>query len=444
MERRRLLDRLPQSSVDGPGGWLLVALLGIYLLATTQGRSVPLGSGVDYWPAWGASVAAALLGASLFARRFRPTGPWLRPVEAAAVLAVAAMVLTDLTMTYQPLRDLGIYLKAGQHYLAGTPVYLQAAMTARPADLTDYPFLYPPLTLPLFAVMAQLPTSIAQAIWVSGSLALGLVALRIFGLPWRWLVFAAAWPPLFQGLWVGNVAVPALALFALGPWLGEGLVVGAIFKSYTGLAALWLVRERRWRQLAIGAALVVALALLALPITGVGPWQAWIEGLRLYQTSQQNVPVLYGFGLPEFVPLWAFVALAAAALLAALCVSGRESLARFGTATIVASPSLWGHGLLVAVPSMLSLRALWLWLAIGITSAPDGLQWWWAIALIAASWFAPGMRRATAAEGSRVEGGAYLGGGDTEPHEPLHPLAAGSGPWGRQDGRNAEAGSGRV
>ena len=133
MERRRLLDRLPQSSVDGPGGWLLVVLLGIYLLATTQGRSVPLGSGVDYWPAWGASVAAALLGASLFARRFRPTGPWLRPVEAAAVLAVAAMVLTDLTMTYQPLRDLGIYLKAGQHYLAGTPVYLQAAMTARPA-----------------------------------------------------------------------------------------------------------------------------------------------------------------------------------------------------------------------------------------------------------------------------------------------------------------------
>jgi len=429
MEQRRPLDRLTQVSVDGPGGWLLVAILGVYLLATTQGRSVPLGAGVGYWPAWGISVAVALVGTSLLARRFRPGRPWLRPVEAAAVLAVAAMILTDLTMAYQPLRDLGIYLKAGGHFLAGAPVYLQAAMTARPTDLTDYPFLYPPLTLPLFAVMAQLPTPIAQAIWEGGSLALGLAALRVFGLPWRWLVFAVAWPPLFQGLWVGNVSVPALALFALGPWLGEGLAVGAVFKLYTGLAALWLVRERRWRQLVIGAAIVVALALLALPITGVGSWGAWIEGLRVYQTSQQNVSALYGFGLPGFVPTWAFVALAAAALLAALLVSGRESLARLGTATIVASPSLWGHGLLVAVPSMLSLRAPWLWLAIGITSAPSGTQWWWAIALIAASWFAPGMRRATSTEEPRVEGGARLGGGAGEPDEPLHPLAAGAGPW---------------
>ena len=41
-------------------------------------------------------------------------------------MAVAAMILTDLTMTYQPLRDLGIYLKAGHHFLDGTQVYLTA------------------------------------------------------------------------------------------------------------------------------------------------------------------------------------------------------------------------------------------------------------------------------------------------------------------------------
>jgi hypothetical protein len=431
MEQRRPLDRLTQLSLDGGGGWLLVAILAVYLLATTQGRSVPLGPGVGYWPAWGLSAGVALLGTGVLGRRLRPGGPWLRPVEAAAVLAVAAMVLTDLTMAYQPLRDLGIYLKAGQHFLTGTPVYLQAAMTVRPADLTDYPFLYPPLTLPFFAVMAQLPTSMTQGLWVGGSLVLGLTALRVIGLPWRWLVFAAAWPPLFQGLWVGNVAVPALALFALGPWLGEGLVVGAIFKSYTGLAALWLARERRWRGLAIGAVVVVALALIALPVTGVGPWQAWIEGLRLYQTSQQNVPDLYGFGLPRFVPTWTFVALAVAVVLVALLVSGRESLARLGTATIVASPSLWGHGFLLAVPSMLSLRAPWLWLAIGVTSAPDGLQWWWAIALIAVSWVAPGMRRRPAAADLVSAGGVTAGG------EPLHPLPAGSMPWEGQCGGNS-------
>jgi hypothetical protein len=136
------------------------------------------------------------------------------------------------------------------------------------------------------------------------------------------------------------------------------------------------------------------------------------------------MPTLYGFGLPRFVPLWAFVALAAAAVLAALRVTGREGLARLGTATIVASPSLWGHGLLLAVPSMLDLRALWLWLAIGITSAPDGLQWWWAIGLIAASWFVPGLRRPAAATAGTAEG-------DTDGL--LHPLAAGLGPWPEAD-----------
>ena len=412
------LDRLPRLTLDGRGGWLLVGLLGVYLLWNAQGRTVPLGPGIDYAPAWSVSVVVLLLAASVLAWRRRPARPWLRPVEAAAILAVVAMLLTDLTMTYQPLRDLGIYLKAGGHYLAGTAVYLQAPMTVRPADLTNYPFLYPPLTLPPFAILSQLPMPVAQAIWVSGSLALGLAALRVIGLPWRWAILAVAWPPLFQGLWVGNVAVPALALFALGPWLGEGLVAGAIFKSYTGLAALWLVRERRWRQLVAGAIVVVAIGLVTLPVTGLEPWRAWIEALRLYQTSQQNVPALYGFGLPKFVPFWVFVALAAAAVLAALRVSGRDSLARLGTATIVASPSLWGHGLLVAVPSLLSLRAPWLWLAIGITSAPDGLQWWWAIALIAASWIVPGMRRPEAAAGGPEEEG-----------EPLHPLAAGSRPW---------------
>jgi hypothetical protein len=399
MEHSALDDRLRRLSLEGPGGWAIVAILGSYILIATRTWNVPVGPGFAYGPAWIALVVVTVLLASLVARRLRPAAPSLRPVEAAAILALTAMVLTDLTMTYQPLRDLGIYLRAGQHYLAGTPVYLQAPMTERPADLTNYPFLYPPLTLPVFGLLSLLPVSMAQALWLGCSLCLALLAFRILGLPPRWLPFVALWPPLFQGLWVGNVAVPALALFALGPWLGAGLVAGAVFKSYTGIAALWLVRERRWSQLSSGVAAIAVLALLTLPIVGVSAWQAWIEGLRLYQISQENVPVLYGFGLPRFVPLWVFVALAAAAVLAALRATGREGLARLGTATIVASPSLWGHGLLMAVPSMLNLRALWLWLAIGITSAPDGLQWWCAIALIVASWFVPGLRRPAAAGG---------------------------------------------
>jgi hypothetical protein len=419
------VERLSAPSLEGAGGWSLVALLGAYFLMTMQNRVALIGSGVDCWPALGVCVVIAFVASGVAVWRLRPARPYLRPVEATATLALAAMVVTDLTMNYQPLRDLGIYLKAGGHYLAGAPVYLQTPMTARPADLTNYPFLYPPLTLPGFAVLSVLPTPLAQALWLGASAALGLGALRVIGVRWRWLAFAALWPPLFQGLWVGNVAVPALALFALGPWLGGGLVAGAVFKSYTGIASLWLVRERRWRGLFWGAAVVAGLAVITLPLTGTGLWNAWIKGLEFYQTSQQNVPSLYGFGLPKFVPLWVFLALAAASIVAALAATGREGLARFGTATVVSSPSLWGHGLLVAVPSMVSLRTPWLWLAIGITAAPDGLQWWWAIVLIAASWLLPALCRPEAPEGARSAA------------DPMDLLGSASGPWMAQRGPGA-------
>jgi uncharacterized membrane protein YhaH (DUF805 family) len=110
MSHPRPLDRLPRLSLEGRGGWLAVGLLGAYLIWNARDRNVPLGSGVEYLPAWIIVAAVALLAGSLVARRLRPSRPWLRPVEAAAILAVVAMVLTDLTMTYQPLRDLGIYL----------------------------------------------------------------------------------------------------------------------------------------------------------------------------------------------------------------------------------------------------------------------------------------------------------------------------------------------
>lgn len=412
----RLRRLLPS---DSRGGWILVAGLAGWILLVSRGNAVPIGSGWDYWPFFTAVVAVFAAGFGLVRRRQKR--PWRpNPVEAMALLAAGAMIATDLGMTYQPLRDLGIYLKAGQHFVAGSAVYMQTPMTVRPEDLTNYPFLYPPLTLPLFGALAQLPMAVAQAVWVAGSLALVLLAFRTFGVERRWLPFLILWPPLFQGLWVGNVAVSALALLALAPRLGGGLILGAIFKSYTGIAALWLVRQRRWKSLVVGVAATLILAAITLPLVGTQIWTEWIDGLRTYQTSQQNVPSLYGFGLPKFVPVWAYLALAGVAIVAALLASGRdsarESLARFGTATIVASPSLWGHGLLAAVPSMLSLRAPWLWLAIGITSTPDGLQWWLAIALLAASWFVPGLTRHSL-------GPAELA------RETLHPLGHETRPW---------------
>ena len=412
MERLPLASRPRHLRLDGTGGWLLVAVLAADVAVVTRATDVPNGSGIPYWAVWLVAVAATLAILSLLVARLRPTAPRLRPVEALAILAVAAMLLSDVTMAWQPLRDLGIYLKAGGHFLDGSPVYAQTPLTVQPIDRTIYPFLYPPCTLPFFGALSLLPVPLAQALWLGGSLGLGLLALRVMGLPRRWLVATLLWPPLFQGLWVGNVAVPALALFALGTWLGAGLVLGAVFKPYTGIAALWLVREGRWKEIAVGAGALALLVTATLPLTGLTPWSDWLNGLRVYQTSQSSLPGLYGFGLPRFVPFGAYLALAIAAVLVALRPRGRESLARLGTAAVVASPSLFGHGLLMAVPSLLSLRSPWLWLAIGFLSTPDGLQWWLAIAVVAASWAAPGMKHAGTSE-----------------DEPLHPLAPNGEPW---------------
>ncbi len=373
--------------------WALVALLAADVIAVTRSTDVPNGSGIPYWAVWLAAVAIALAAAGLLSAHLRPSDPWLRPVEALAVLAVVAMVLSDVTMAWQPLRDLGIYLKAGEHFRAGSAVYMQTPLTVQPVDRTGYPFLYPPCALPFFGSLSLLPLELARGIWLSGSLGLGLLAMRVIGLPRRWLIPALIWPPLFQGLWVGNVAVPALALYALAPWFGAGLVLGAVFKPYTGLAALWLVLEHRWAQIAVGVAGLLVLVAATVPLTGLTLWSDWLSSLGVYQTSQQSLPGLYGFGLPRFVPFAVYAAVAVAAVAIALRARGREALARLGAATVVASPSLFGHGLLAAVPSLLSLRSPWMWLAIGFLSTPDGLQWWLAVVVIAASWALPSMRR---------------------------------------------------
>jgi len=245
-------------------------------------------------------------------------------------------------------------------------------------------------------------------------------------LPGRWAALAVIWPPFFQGLWVGNVAVPALALFALGPWFGSGLTIGAAFKSYTGIATLWLVKERRWLDVVVGVGALVVAVVATLPLTGTDLWFRWLDGLRIYQTSQSFLATLYGFGLPRYIPFPVYIALAAAAVVAAFFVRGRDSLARFGTATIVASPSLFSHGMLVAVPSMLSLRSPWLWLTIGLLSPPSGEQWWYAVVVIALSWVVPSMRRPDMAGASPADGAATA---SPAPAELLHPLGADGVSW---------------
>jgi hypothetical protein len=126
-------------------GWLTVAILVVYILVATYDWRLPNRYGTSFGPVW---AGLSLVGVAL-ARLLR--GRW-EPVVLLAVGTAVASLLTDLVQfNGQLLRDLGIYLRAGEHFVAGAPVYLATILTEAPVDKTTYPFLYPPPTLPVLA-----------------------------------------------------------------------------------------------------------------------------------------------------------------------------------------------------------------------------------------------------------------------------------------------------
>ena len=380
--------------------------LAIYVLTMTWSWNFPNEDGIPFnWVWFGLVGTAAVL--------WRVRRGSLDPIAVAAIVALSAMVLTDVTVFWsQALRDIELYTKAGDRWLVGARVYMGVPMAVAPENLSDYPFLYPPVTLPLFGALALVPFPVAAGLWVVTSATALLAGLRWVGLSWRWCFLILAWPPAFQGLFVGNVAVPLFALFAVAPWRPALLALPPIFKLYSGIAALWLLRREHWRAAVLGAIVVAGACVVTLPLVGPQLWLDWVGGLQAYQVSQQLLPNnLYGYGLARYMPLFAFVVIAIVVTVLALRGRGRrEQLSRLGVATLTGSPSLFSHGYLVAFPAMLRLDTPWFWLAFGLTSCAPGPAWFGAIAVVIWSWFEPSLRKGPG-------------------FDPYHPLGAAESPW---------------
>jgi hypothetical protein len=384
-----------------------------FAVAATRTWELPQPGGIPFVPVFLSAIAVG----TLVVRAVTGSAP---PIAVLVVAAVVGMVLTDITvLPTQPLRDLGIYLKAGAHFSASQPVYLDGLVTSVPPDRTNYPYLYPPFTLPFVALLAALPFSLVATAWVALQVAAAVLTFRLIGIRPRWWVVLLAWPPVFQGLFVANVSIFAGFLFAAGPWFGAGLVLAGVFKVYSAVTGLWLARERHWRPIIAAVGALAAISLVTLPLTGISRWREWIAGLEWFRESQDLLPnSLYGIALPHYLPQVVAIALAAGVVAAAWFARRTEGLARFGIATIVASPSLYAHGIIPGLPAMTTLRLRWAWLVVAVTSVVPGEAWWAAIGLICVSWFVLVLRRPAitlppdAAEGRGGEIAAYdlLGG----------------------------------
>lgn len=337
-------------------------------------------------------AVVGLAGAGAISGWRQGRGP--RPVHVLLVMAVAVMVEADLRMVaYGLMRDLGLYLRAGQSFLDGNTVYVLNTPADFARDPTLYPFVYPPVTIPFFAGLAALPITIVKGLWLVMCLAASVAALRIIGVRWRWLPVLLLWPPFVQGISVGNAVVPAFLFFAAAPRFGALLAVPPMFKTQLGIPGLWLVRERRWRDLALAVAIGLALILVTLPFVGVSLWGAWLRQLSDFSNLVGQNQTIMGMSLTRsFGPLLAG-AIGVAAVLAALTRRRGDGLAGLGVASLAVSPTLYPHGVTMGLPAMLRLRAPLLWFAFALAStlatpqnSSDG--YWVALALgFAALWF---------------------------------------------------------
>ncbi len=309
-----------------------------------------------------------------------------RSLASLVTLATAAtwLVFEIPYLSFQPIRDFHLYLGAGATALAGGSPYLTQPLTVSPA-LDKLPFVYPPLTLPLFELLAILPRPIADGLWEVSSVGAVVAALWLLGVRGRWLVVLLAWPPLALGIAVGNVASFTFLLYVAGYRVGAALVLSGIFKVQSMIPTLWLVRQRRWRELGVGLAVVVGLTVLSLPIVGVHTWLAWPTGLQAFAASLANLPVFQGAALARWNGPVVALAITVGLVVFAWRGHGRNSLARFGLASVVGSSTLYLHGLspLLAGALVLGPELLWFFLGLGTRGVPFGIDSAWpAIALV--------------------------------------------------------------
>jgi hypothetical protein len=174
----------------------------------------------------------------------------------------------------------------------------------------------------LLAPLAFIPDALFVPIWGGICAASAVLIVRRLRLGPVWLLF----PPLIQGVTLGNPAIPAFALFLFG-----GEPVALLVRPHLVFAAL---AEHRWRGIAFAAILGLVLLLLS-------PWATYLRELPL-------ITARYGAesgGGANGSAVFYWLAVAATV---GVCVFDRRS-AGWLASTTVAAPIAY-HGLVSIMP----------------------------------------------------------------------------------------------
>jgi hypothetical protein len=296
---------------------------------------------------------------------------------------------------------------SGRYDLSGdTPEWraLAAKHLAKPHDL--WGFIYPPPCAVLFVPLTWLPHYAALLLWrcmnLAGYLLGGLMLLYLFRARLRppegqILAFLAlASPPFLLGLGIGQITPLVFLTLAAGLFYletdrpvaaGLWLAAGTLLKVSPGLFAIWLLIRRQGRALAAWAAGLLVFSALAVPITGLAPFERFIGHvlplLARGTMSDTNVSAVAAAGrllipgdphsaqiLPPDARLTLFKLgfLAVVLTVSAVCLlRGRRrdtpervrlEFALVNATALLLSPITWGHHLLLAGATLLPV-AVW-------------------------------------------------------------------------------------
>ena len=288
-------------------------------------------------------------------------------------VVVIALSLRDL-FTYYPFGvDLEIPLRAASRWVAGGQPYVPEAFNV-PAG-PGLPFLYPPATLPFISPLLAVPRIVLFPAWTAVCIGAGVFACRRLALPW-WLVpIALAWPPFAEGILGGNIQIVLFAAFTAVFWhrggarfsprprdprgsrrpaTADGLLAAAIGALKISQAHTWLfVLRRRPVAAAIGAAVVIAIVILTLPLVRLDRWADWIG-----QAGRSGDPNWVPAGLPlsKIIGRGPALLVTALTLIAMFRVPINRAGAWTGLLSILGAPSIHMFGLLFLIPAMLEIR----------------------------------------------------------------------------------------
>jgi hypothetical protein len=207
---------------------------------------------------------------------------------------------------------------------------------------------------------------------------------------------------------------------ALGYRFAALLVVGGVFKLPSGIPAIWAIRERRFREVALGIAVVAVLVIVTIPLTGWAAWGEWSRALGYFAQALDRFD-MRGPSLAGALPTAVAIVVSVLAIGMALLRRGRNGLARFGLASIVVSPTLYVHGFAPLLPGAMTLRPDIFWFVLAVVPWDAwGLPvsgGWLAVAIVAAALL-------------RSSGDALTGPGHlSEAAADLHPAGADGQVW---------------